>query len=864
MNKHIKLALIFAAAALAGTGCTVDDYNDAYLDGFDSDQEVTDIQTVSYTLTDADYSSVANNAANKAIAEAAGPEAVEALAAVGTAKCFSEAAPAETYLPAFVSAGYNSYLSNGSTVTVTYHKATAQAEEIVKLTAAETYTVTGENYKSVWGETPANYFTPSKPLEGYADKFLSAAYPDAAEGTVKLVSYNYSDSEPSTGGESAATSIDESFAGGLNAWQIVKGESSSTWTLDSYNGVNSAKVSAFKTEGAQDLWLISEKVNLSASEQPQLAFDVKISYWTHDGLQVLVSTDYNGVTPEEATWTDLTHCFTFDGSTAGKWYTAGICDMSAYKSDAVYIAFRYTGNAAEEKTTTYQIGNIQLGDGVVTATGKELFSDAFEAVDAENNKIFDKWEVKAVADETKQWYLTTYSNNTYAQETANKAAGAVESWLVTKEPIAVPAFDAEGMTVLGFDLKIGYWNADCLTVLASENYTGDVSAAEWTDLTAHFLIPQTPTGGYADNFSAAGLAPLYQFAGKSVYIAFRYQGNGAEKRTTTYQVDNVKVASISRNAASAASTLAAMTRAAMVKERYAAYTFNGTNWEPTPDTAVINPEDYEAMGSSHPNFSSSFSPDVYLPVYLKLKYPYAQPEETKDIAYQYYEDNVTSPRADRYAFDGSQWTKVEAYETLEGPFKKVDGKWSFNPSLTIVVAPDKSELSKSIYQAGVDWVIANKDPMYRYDNRSDSYMTDSEYYSGCAVGYTNLNWRINTLPKYYWGPAGEDISAYENWASDDKEAARASYAAFYAETEKRFGEVMSGALGTLYPNVKMIDGIDVIYTLEFMLYTQHIGSSTGKVTHAFEFKLVADGQFEYVRMYALAPEFELMRDENFK
>lgn len=501
---------------------------------------------------------------------------------------------------------------------------------------------------------------------------------------------------------------------------------------------------------------------------------------------------------------------------------------------------------------------------MVTAAGKELFSDAFEAVDAENNKIFDKWDVKAVADETKQWYLTTYSNNTYAQETANKAAGAVESWLVTKEPIAVPAFDAEGMTVLGFDLKIGYWNADCLTVLASENYTGDVSAAEWTDLTAHFLIPQTPTGGYADNFSAAGLAPLYQFAGKSVYIAFRYQGNGAEKRTTTYQVDNVKVASISRNAASAASTLAAMTRAAMVKERYAAYTFNGTNWEPTPDTAVINPEDYEAMGSSHPNFSSSFSPDVYLPVYLKLKYPYAQPEETKDIAYQYYEDNVTSPRADRYAFDGSQWTKVEAYETLEGPFKKVDGKWSFNPSLTIVVAPDKSELSKSIYQAGVDWVIANKDPMYRYDNRSDSYMTDSEYYSGCAVGYTNLNWRINTLPKYYWGPAGEDISAYENWASDDKEAARASYAAFYAETEKRFGEVMSGALGTLYPNVKMIDGIDVIYTLEFMLYTQHIGSSTGKVTHAFEFKLVADGKFEYVRMYALAPEFELMRDENFK
>ena len=130
--------------------------------------------------------------------------------------------------------------------------------------------------------------------------------------------------------------------------------------------------------------------------------------------------------------------------------------------------------------------------------------------------------------------------------------------------------------------------------------------------------------------------------------------------------------------------------------------------------------------------------------------------------------------------------------------------------------------------------------------------------------YTNLNWRINTLPKYYWSEAGDDVSAYDNWGSDDKEAARASYQAFYDEVEKRFGEVMSAALGTLYPDVKMISGIDVIYTVQMMLYTQHIGSGTGKVTHAFEFKLVDTGKFEYVRMYALSPEYELMKDANFE
>ena len=65
-------------------------------------------------------------------------------------------------------------------------------------------------------------------------------------------------------------------------------------------------------------------------------------------------------------------------------------------------------------------------------------------------------------------------------------------------------------------------------------------------------------------------------------------------------------------------------------------------------------------------------------------------------------------------------------------------------------------------------------------------------------------------------------------------------------------------------DVKMISGIDVIYTVQMMLYTQHIGSGTGKVTHAFEFKLVDTGKFEYVRMYALSPEYELMKDANFE
>ena len=154
MNKHIvKYLLALATIAFVGGGCNVDDYNEEYLDGFNPDKEITDVQVLKYTMTDADYASVASNAANKAIAEAAGPDAVAALAAVGTAKCFSEAASATTYLPAFLAAGYDSYLSNGSTVTVTYKNQRGEiSEAITGIASASTYELKAADYEVAWGE----------------------------------------------------------------------------------------------------------------------------------------------------------------------------------------------------------------------------------------------------------------------------------------------------------------------------------------------------------------------------------------------------------------------------------------------------------------------------------------------------------------------------------------------------------------------------------------------------------------------------------------------------------------------------------------------------------------------------------------
>lgn len=75
-----------------------------------------------------------------------------ALAAVGTAKCFSEAASATTYLPAFLAAGYDATSRTARLSPLSIRMRPDLAEEVVKLAAAETYTVSGADYQSVWGE----------------------------------------------------------------------------------------------------------------------------------------------------------------------------------------------------------------------------------------------------------------------------------------------------------------------------------------------------------------------------------------------------------------------------------------------------------------------------------------------------------------------------------------------------------------------------------------------------------------------------------------------------------------------------------------------------------------------------------------
>ena len=202
MKKHIITLFSLCAIALMGWSCETDFYNENYLDGYESDDTITDVQQIEYTLAEADYATIAKNSTNKATAEATGSEAVAALAAVGTNKYFANPEEAGIYIPAFIAATYPT-LDDTSVAMVTYRTALDVPAEITALNAAKTYTLAADDYKAIWGsetdyESAVTPATIAKIPEALATVYAEQGI---AAGEYVAVTYNYSEKEPSTGDE---------------------------------------------------------------------------------------------------------------------------------------------------------------------------------------------------------------------------------------------------------------------------------------------------------------------------------------------------------------------------------------------------------------------------------------------------------------------------------------------------------------------------------------------------------------------------------------------------------------------------------------------------------------------------------------
>lgn len=194
INKISRAAVLVALPALL-VGCDDNSWNDKELEGFEV-PEITNVETIEYTLTENDYKLIANSSTNKALAG----DNQNALKAVGTKFCFSELIPAKDFAPALFTDPKFQYftLSNGSYIKLTYNTEVGIPAEVAEIEAAPKYTVSDEQYQEVWG-SENDYviaFAPSHTAAKEIPAILGKAYPDAESGDYVIINYQESQTDP--------------------------------------------------------------------------------------------------------------------------------------------------------------------------------------------------------------------------------------------------------------------------------------------------------------------------------------------------------------------------------------------------------------------------------------------------------------------------------------------------------------------------------------------------------------------------------------------------------------------------------------------------------------------------------------------
>ncbi|MFI3286204.1 MAG: hypothetical protein R3Y08_06065 [Rikenellaceae bacterium] len=793
MKKYILKSALACVVIMMAASCETTEYNDANFGdlGYNSDPEVTDVQTLAITLTESDYKAIASDATNKYMAEKAG--VADELAAISTNQYFSENITANEYLPAYLESLYGSYLSLGSKINVTYNISVDAPAVLAYIMSGTAYTVTADDYASVWGdEASASYFTPSKSAESNLPAILKSALPDAAGGDYALVTYSYSDFEPSTG-ESGGTEeedkddddVTETIVATFDGSELPT-EYTDDATVITVNGIEFTqnKVANYQIaypDNAGPIQFaksVSYVYNNTAIEGlSKLVITLANSY---NNFTVYAGTEMNPQsTVVEASTEDLVVTYTLPAGTT----FVSICNAAGYTAYATKFEFVSAQSSAAD-----------MGSVCVTFDGSELpteYTDDATAITVSGMEFTQN----KVAN-----YQIAYPDNAGPIQFAKSVSYVYNNTAI------------EGLSKLVITLANSYNN---FTVYAGTemNPQSTVVEASTEDLVVTYTLPAGTT-----------FVSICNVAGYTAYA------NKFEFYSTS--------ASSSAPAKASAATTALN----------AVYLFDGSKWAEAANTVMLNAADYTAMGSTYGNLSGT-QPETYIPIYLNINYPYALDGDSFDVVYKYYGGSSTDIKASRFDKVGSEWVMNNNIESETGPFENMESGWIYNPSMIIEILPGYSPAVAAIYyQKTVDIVgeVFGEEYVTSYGN--------NEYYCGTSAYYGNVDWSWNDLTDY-WSDAGEDISAYSLSNGTD------AIVALYDEVTARFGEAFALTLGEIHPDVNVVDGLDILYTVKIAIY---FGKSVSSTNHNAVFKVVGPGEYEFVELVCTDSAYDIYSEANLK
>lgn len=147
-------------------------------------------------------------------------------------------------------------------------------------------------------------------------------------------------------------------------WLNYRQEGTKSWRsyTDTYSQSKAARIGSTNSGDASTItWLITKGINLDATTEEFLSFETSNSFANGSNLEVLISTDWNGVEAGviSATWSVLPAKIVADGEGFKNWIHSTYVNLSNYSGTA-FIAFKYTGNGNVGLDGTYELDNITI------------------------------------------------------------------------------------------------------------------------------------------------------------------------------------------------------------------------------------------------------------------------------------------------------------------------------------------------------------------------------------------------------------------------------------------------------------------------------------------------------------------------
>ncbi|APG65666.1 hypothetical protein LPB136_09970 [Tenacibaculum todarodis] len=278
-----------------------------------------------------------------------------------------------------------------------------------------------------------------------------------------------------------------------------------------------------------------------------------------------------------------------------------------------------------------------------------------------------------------------------------------EDWLISSD------IDLSNFPNATFETTqiFNYGDPSEFSVLISTDYTGDVTTATWDVIN----LTNVPDG---TSWTALTSDPysLTSYNGETINIAFKYASTSSSAGTYEVVDASIKAAGVEGETVGVSNF----------------YTFDGASWELSEGVYYLSNADFDAMGEGddqpgqYDNFSSSISPDNYLPTFLGNKYPYAQEGDALNVIYKYYSSSTGAQlRGNLYTYTAGAWTAYQS--TIDTTLQLAHDGVTWVPDNTI-----KYEL------VGAD-----------YDLIADTYRNEAGYESAVAnlESYGNIstfNW----------------------------------------------------------------------------------------------------------------------------